>query len=174
MQLKASGERCQISSKEPSLTFFASASGNKSVFGKAHELSGYVEVAWDEREVIVSDPPPKMHIEFPVEHLRSGNELKDREMWKMIDSKRFPKIAADLTEIKLLAMPGSYNAAGQITLAGLARRYEGQFTVKHEGGKFVLDGYLQIDVRDFGLKPVKLLNLSVEPIVKVHLHMVAA
>ena len=174
MQVKAAAHRCDIISKESSLTFFASASGNKSVFGKASELDGFVELGWDAHDVIAADPAPKMHVEFLVEHLRSGNEIKDHEMWKMIDSKRFPKIAADLTEIKLLAMPGSYNASGQITLAGLARKYDGQFTVKHLGEKFVLDGYLQVDVRDFGLKPVKLLTLSVEPLVKVHLHLVAA
>jgi YceI-like domain len=174
MPLKTTGERLDVDSKASSLTFFATASGNKSVFGKAADLNGYVEIAWDRREAIAADPRPQMHVEFLVEHLRSGNELKDREMWKMIDSKRFPKIVADLSELSLLALPGSYNAVGQITMAGLSRTYEGKFSVKRDGGKFVLDGYLQVDVRDFGLKPVKLLTLSVEPVVKVHLHLVAA
>jgi hypothetical protein len=173
MQVKTTGERLDVDHKASSLTFFASASGNKSVFGKAAELNGHVAIAWDAHDAIAADPRPRMHVEFLVENLRSGNELKDREMWKMIDSKRFPKIAADLTELSSLALAGSYNAAGQITMAGLSRKYEGKFSVKRDAGKFVLDGYLQVDVRDFGLKPVKLLTLSVEPVVKVHLHLVA-
>ena len=39
-----------------------------------------------------------MHVEFKVESLRTGNDLQDREMWKLIDSKRFPRIAGDLRE----------------------------------------------------------------------------
>ena len=173
MQFKTTGQRLDVDNKASSLTFFATASGNKSVFGKAAELSGHAEIAWDARDAIAADPRPRMHVEFLVENLRSGNELKDREMWKMIDSKRFPKISADLTELSLLALPGSYNATGQITMAGLSRKYDGKFSVKRDAGRLVLDGYLQVDVRDFGLKPVKLLTLSVEPVVKVHLHLVA-
>jgi hypothetical protein len=37
-----------------------------------------------------------------------------------------------------------------------------------------LDGELMIDVRDFGLKPIKLLVLSVAPLVRVRLHLVTA
>lgn len=173
MEIKTTAQRLEVDKKASSLTFFATASGNKSVFGKAAELNGHVEIAWEPNDAIAVDPRPRMHVEFLVENLRSGNELKDREMWKMIDSKRFPKIAADLTELSLLSPPGSYNAAGQVTMSGLARKYDGKFSVKHEAEKLVLDGYLQVDVRDFGLKPVKLLNLSVEPVVKVHLHLVA-
>ena len=37
----------------------------------------------------------------------------------------------------------------------------------------MLDGEVKIDVRDFGLKPMKLLVLSVAPLVRVRLHLVA-
>ncbi len=71
-------------------------------------------------------PAPRMHLELKVESLRTGNELQDREMWRLIDSKRFPKISADLWEVGAGTAAGRYPAAGQITLAGLGRRYEGE------------------------------------------------
>ena len=69
---------------------------------------------------------------------------------------------------------GRYAAAGQITLAGLARRYESEFTLDYDPKRVILDGEVKIDVRDFGLKPINLLVLSVAPLVRVKLHLVTA
>ena len=40
--------------------------------------------------------------------------------------------------------------------------------------KITVNGEIKIDVRDFGLKPMKLLVLGVAPLVRVRLHLVAA
>ncbi|MGA2760199.1 MAG: hypothetical protein ABSF08_07785, partial [Candidatus Cybelea sp.] len=90
-----------------------------------------------------------------------------------IDSKRFPKVAGDLRMLSSGTVRGRYSAAGQITLAGLARRYEGEFRLERDGQRVSLDGELKIDVRDFGLKPMKLLVLGVAPLVRVRLRLVA-
>jgi hypothetical protein len=142
-------------------------------FGRVTKLSGFVDCAWNADRTIVLDPPPRMHVEFKVEDLRTGNELQDREMWKLIDSKRFPQIAADLRELSPTAAARRYVAAGQITLAGLARPYEGEMSPAFDGQQVTIDGDLEVDVRDFGLKPMKLMVLSVAPLVKVRLHLVA-
>jgi hypothetical protein len=71
------------------------------------------------------------------------------------------------------AVRDRYSAAGQITLAGLARRYEGEFRLDRDPQRIALDGEVKIDVRDFGLKPIKLLVLGVAPLVRVRLHLVA-
>lgn len=157
---------------DSSLRFF-SMTTMYPVFGKVAELVGSIDAAWNGDGTIAADPAPKMHVEFKVEDLRTGNELQDHEMWKLIDSKRFPKIAADLRELKPGAAGGRYTATGQITLAGLSRRYEGEFAPSYDGAQVTIDGDLQVDVRDFGLKPMKLLVLSVAPLVKVRLHLVA-
>lgn len=168
---KAISERYDVASADSSLTFFAMSS-MQSAYGKTTELSGCIDAAWNGDGTVAADPPPKMHVEFKVESLRTGNELQDREMWKLIDSKRFPKISGDLREFSPCAIRGRYTAAGQITLAGLARRYEGEFTLGRDGKHVTLDGELKIDVRDFGLKPMNLLVLSVAPLVRVRLHLV--
>ena len=165
-------ERYEVVSADSSLTFFATSTLYP-VYGKATDLSGYVEAAWNVDGTLANEPPPKMHVELKVESLRTGNELQDREMWKLIDSKRFPKIAADLRELGAGSSPSRYAAAGQITLAGLARRYEGELQPERDGTHVKIAGDINVDVRDFGLKPMNLLVLSVAPLVRVRLYLVA-
>jgi hypothetical protein len=168
----AKSERFEIVSADSSLTFYATAA--QSAYGKSRGLTGYIEAMWDQDGTLMRDPEPQIHVEFSVETLRTGNDLQDGEMWKLIDSKRFPKIAGDLQRFDGEPQRGRYFGSGRITLAGLARTYEGEFTLDRDQRRAVLDGELQIDVRDFGLKPVKLLVLGVAPLVRVRLHVVAA
>lgn len=165
-------ERFEVVSGESSLTFFAT-SQLFPVYGKAMEMSGCVEAAWNPNGTLALHPPPAMRLEFKVESLRTGNELQDREMWKLIDSKRFPRIVGELDELSRGALHGRYTAAGQITLAGLARRYEGELLPSRAGEYVRIRGDINIDVRDFGLKSMKLMVLSVEPLVRVRLRLVA-
>ncbi len=169
---KATAGRFDILGAGSSLTFFATSSV-QSAYGKTTDLSGFIEVAWDPNGDLTTSPSPKMHVEFKVESLRTGNDLQDREMWKLIDSKRFPKIAGDLTSISASSTRGRYLGGGQITLAGLARHYESEFRLERDGNGVSLDGEVNIDVRDFGLKPIKLLVLNVAPLVRVRLHLLA-
>jgi len=169
----ATSRRYEVVPEDSSLTFFALSSA-QSAYGKTTGLSGFIDAAWNGDGTIAKEPAPHMHVEFKVESLRTGNDLQDREMWKLIDSKRFPKIAGDLRTFAPSTVRGRYTAAGQITFAGLARAYEGEFRVERDGKRIVLDGELMIDVRDFGLKPINLLVLSVAPLVRVRLHLVTA
>ena len=173
MAEKPSHERFDVASNDSSLTFFATSTLFP-VYGKATEMTGYVEAAWNKR----TERWPSTHrraciSRLKVESLRTGNELQDREMWKLIDSKRFPKIVGDLRELSAAALPGRYAAAGNITLAGLARRYEGELLPSRDGDSVRIAGEINVDVRDFGLKSMNLLVLSVEPLVRVRLRMVA-
>lgn len=165
-------ERFEVRSADSSLTFFATSTLFP-VYGKVSEMNGYVEAAWSSSGALVVSPLPRMHLEIKVESLRTGNDLQDREMWKLIDSKRFPRIVGDLRELGAAAVPGRYTAAGQITLAGLARRYEGELQLARSGDDLRVAGDISVDVRDFGLKSMNLLVLSVEPLVRVRLRLLA-
>ena len=168
-----SSTRYSVSSRDSSLTFEARSTLH-GVHGKATGLEGYVEAAWEAGGSFAPERPPRMHVEFPVEQLRSGNALQDREMWKMVDSKRFPRISADLRDVRPGPAPGRYLATGDVTLSGRSRRYEGEFAVAHNGDGLTIEGELNVDIREFGLKPPKLLIVTVEPVVRVRLHLVAA
>jgi hypothetical protein len=154
------------------LTFDAKSSLH-AVHGRVTALTGSVDAGFEDDGSLSLSAAPRMHVEFSVEQLRSGNDLQDKEMWKMIDSRRFPLVSADLRSIESVSGGRGYIAAGDITLAGRVRPYSGTITVKGDGERLVVDGGLTIDIRDFGLKPPQLLFIKVDPIVKVSLHLVA-
>ncbi len=165
--------RFAVVTRESTLTFDAKSTLHN-VHGSVTDLAGYVEAAWNDDGTVASDPPPRMHVEFGVQRLRSGNDLQDREMWRLIDSGRFPMVAADLREIGPGAVTERYSAGGDITLAGRTRRYTGEISLRKDGEGIVVDGGLVVDIRDFGLKAPQLLFIKVDPQVKVTLHLVAA
>lgn len=173
MQSRPTYERYEVVEAESSLTFFATSTV-LAAFGKTTKLSGHIEAAWNDDGTLASEPAPRGHVEFMVESLRTGYDLQDHEMWKLIDSKRFPKISADLRDFGYGTARGRYTAVGQVTLAGLARRYEGEVTLDGDSRRMILKGEQKIDVRDFGLKPINLLVLSVAPLVRVRLQLVLA
>ncbi len=140
--------------------------------GSATNVSGYVDAEFT-NATLATDPPPQMHVEIAVEQLRSGNALQDREMWKLIDSRRFPTIAADLRSLANEGGAGRYKARGDITCAGRQRRYEGMLSVACEGERLRVEGELRVDIRDFGMKPPRFLMFKVEPEVNVRLRLVA-
>jgi hypothetical protein len=152
---------------------FEARSTLHTILGKTAALTGYAQVAWDANGMLAAEPAPKMHVEFAAEALSSGNNMQDREMWKVVDSKRFPRVAADLRDLQPARVAGRYAAAGDVTLAGRTRRYDGEFAIVRNGNRISIEGDLKVDIRDFGLKPPSLLLIKVDPVVNVHLHLVA-
>jgi polyisoprenoid-binding protein YceI len=141
------------------------------VHGKASQLSGFLD-ALCEDGALALDPPPKMHVEFPIERLVSGNGLQDKEMWKLLDSKRNPLIRADLRELQ--ASSGTnYAASGEITMCGRSRKYDGTLTVVCSGDEITVSGSVKVDIRDFGIQPPRFLMFTVQPEVNVRLRLLA-
>jgi hypothetical protein len=167
------GRRYEVVTTASTLTFDAQSTLH-GVHGKADALSGFIQTDPSANGSISGPPPPKMHVEFPVESLKSGNAMQDREMYKLVDSQRFPRVTADLKELQPGSSPGTYTAAGDVALAGRGRRYSGDLTFAENGDTVTIEGSLNVDIRDFGLKPPTLLGIiKVEPVVAVHLVLVA-
>jgi len=171
MQLETGTSRYVVVPAASTLKFDVSTSLHP-VHGQASDLHGTIEVSFD-GDTLAHDPAPHMHVEFPVNSLRSGNTLQDREVWKLVDSRRFPMVAGDLRALRPNGKTYHYFAAGDITLAGRQRRYDGELTVTREGERLTVEGELTFDVRHFGLKPPQMLMFKVDPHIKVHLRVVA-
>jgi polyisoprenoid-binding protein YceI len=173
MPLSGQCSRYAVDTGASQLSFEASSTLHP-VRGQSTAVRGTVSAAWNDHGTLASDPAPTMRVELNVESLSSGNALQDREMWKLIDSKRFPIIAAELRDIAPGTPSGTYAASGDITLAGRVRRYSGSLTVLHDGDRVTVDGTLTLDITDYGLQPPRLLMFKVSPQVRVNLHLVAA
>ena|ERR1700722_3535400 len=173
MPLSAQCSPYAVDSGASRLSFEASSTLHP-VRGQSTAVSGTVNAAWNDDGTLATDPAPAMRVQLNVESLSSGNAMQDREMWKLIDSKRFPIIAAELRDIAPGTPPGTYTASGDITLAGRVRRYSGSLTVQHDGDQTTVDGALTLDITDYGLQPPRLLMFKVSPQVRVNLHLVAA
>jgi hypothetical protein len=161
-----------VSTSESSLVFEARSTLH-AVRGKATGLSGYVDLSWESDGTVGTLPPPAMHVEFPVDQLRTANALMDHEMHRLIGCASYPRIAADLRELHPDAAPAHFDAVGDITLAGRARRYEGTLTLSPAADRVTIDGELNVDIRDFGLRPPSLLIVKVDPVVRVRLRLIA-
>lgn len=136
-------------------------------------LTGYVTAGWNADGSLGTTPQPAVHVEFPIDQVASGNAIQDREMRKLVDAARFPKVAADLRSLELLSPPSRYKASGEITFAGRARAYDGEVTITGDPESVTIDGELPVDIRDFGLKPPSLVILKVDPVLRIRLRLVA-
>jgi polyisoprenoid-binding protein YceI len=114
------------------------------------------------------------HLALPVDRLRSGNPLEERELKRRIDARRFPSIDGDLSALTPADDAGRYVASGDVTFRGVRRTYEEEIAVEPlDGGGVRIRGRAVFDVRDFGMEPPRILLLRVHPDVTVAIDVVA-
>jgi polyisoprenoid-binding protein YceI len=137
-------------------------------------LEGWLELDVADGVKVNLAVAPAGHLELPVERLRSGNALEDRELLRRIDSRRYPTIAGDLSVMKDTDDDGRYAVAGDVTFRGVTRRYEDDMTVERLDPKTIrLSGQSTFDVRDFGMEPPRILMFKVQPDVVVAVEIIA-
>jgi polyisoprenoid-binding protein YceI len=137
-------------------------------------LEGYLDLAIGAGGVIDVDAEPEGRLSFPVERLRSGNPLEDRELRRRIDARRHPTITGVLTGLAPCAGTGRYRVTGDLTFRGVTRGREDEMTIVCEDDDTLrLDGESRFDVRDFEMEPPRILMLRVEPEVEVRVEIVA-
>jgi polyisoprenoid-binding protein YceI len=133
---------------------------------------------WIELDLDGGGPGLRMqgaHLELPVERLRSGNALEDRELKRRIDARRFPTINGDLTGMEAIDGSDRYRVRGDVTFRGVTRPREDEMTVALDGGgdTLRLQGSSVFDIRDFGMEPPRILLLKVAPDVTITVDIVA-
>ncbi|MGZ4702644.1 MAG: YceI family protein, partial [Ilumatobacteraceae bacterium] len=138
----------------------------------AEGLEGWLELDSSDGK-INNDQASRGHLEFPIDNLKSGNPLEDREMRRRTDARRYPTISGDLKAMKQTGDTSRYLVSGDLTFRGVARTYEDEMTVEIDGGTVNLAGQSTFDIRDFGMEPPRILMLRVQPEVTVRVEIVA-
>lgn len=137
-------------------------------------LEGYVDLDDDGDEVALA-VPPAAKLSLPVERLSSWNPLEDRELRKRIDAARFPTIDGVLTHVERVHGTNRYRATGDLVFRGVSRECRDELTLEVVDAATVrVAGRSTFDVRDFGMRPPRVLMLRVEPEVVVRIEVVAA
>jgi polyisoprenoid-binding protein YceI len=140
---------------------------------EAEGLEGWLELEISDGSINV-DQAPRAHLEFPVENLKSGNPLEDRELRRRIDSRRYPMIAGDLKSMKAANEAQQHIVGGDLSFRGVTRTYEDEMTFAALDELTVsLTGQSTFDIRDFGMEPPRILMLKVQPEVTVRVEIVA-
>jgi polyisoprenoid-binding protein YceI len=117
---------------------------------------------------------PQAKVSLPVDQLKSGNPLEDRELRRRIDARRFPTIDGELLEIQPTGIGGGYLVRGQVTFQGISRSYAREMSFTAVDDRTLrIEGESTFDVRDFEMEPPKILMLKVEPEVRVRIEIVA-
>jgi polyisoprenoid-binding protein YceI len=140
---------------------------------EANALSGVIECEIDDQGQPRLDQPYKAELSLPVEAIKSGNGIQDREMRRRFDVGRYPTITARVTKGEALEGEGHYRAIAQLTMHGQTREITGDIQLHVDGTTMTIDGQQVINVKDFGIDPPRLIILKVEPDVDLTVHIVA-
>jgi polyisoprenoid-binding protein YceI len=111
--------------------------------------------------------------EVPVRSLRSGNALEDAELQRRVDAGRFPTIVGELRRATKLDDEGRFEVEGDLTFHGVTRPATGELLLTLQGDRLRIEGESVFDVRQFGVKPPRILMLRVDPEVRVRIALVA-
>jgi polyisoprenoid-binding protein YceI len=139
----------------------------------ANALSGVIDCEVDDQGKPRLDQPYSAEVSLPVDAIKSGNGLQDREMRRRFDAGRYPTITARVIKGEALEGDGHYRAIAQLTLHGQTREITGEIQLHVDGTTMTIDGQQVINVKDFGIDPPRLIILKVEPDVDLTVHIVA-
>ena len=138
-------------------------------------LEGYVDVDDRRGGGAVLAVPAAGRVSLEVDRLSSGNPLEDRELRNRVDAARFPTIDGVLTDSQRLDGTDRYRVTGDVSLRGVSRSCRDELSLEVLDDRTVrLTGGSTFDVRDFGVKPPRLLMLRVDPEVAVRIDIIAA
>lgn len=133
-------------------------------------VSGWVELRIGPDGLPDLSRRPAAHVEFELARLRSGNPLLDRETGRRVSADRHPVVTADLDDLEATDHPRRYRATGMVRFHGHEQRLTGFVDVDQTDHGVELNAWCRFDVRDFDVKPPRLLALRVHPEVEVMLH----
>jgi polyisoprenoid-binding protein YceI len=113
---------------------------------------------------------------IPVATLRSGNDGLDKNMHKALKAVVHPEITFTFVRFVTGGAPGTLQAHGRLTVAGVERDLALEITTARNGDTLVVKGHVQLLMTDFGIAPPKAMlgMLKTDPKVTVTVEAVLA
>ena len=102
----------------------------------------------------------KGSMEISVLDLVSDNQKRDEHMQEVLESSSFPKAIFTLKEVVAKGGDG-YTLKGTMTLHGVTKPLSFEGSMSDDGGKLHIKATSMIKMTDFGIKPIKLMFLTV-------------
>ena len=112
------------------------------------------------------------YIEADVSQLKTGKKLEDMALSKQIDAKKYPTVRYEVRSVE--GGPENFKLSGAFTFHGVTQDFVEECRAEVNGGKLRVEGEHTFDIRDFGVKPFKILNMSIKPEVRLTVHLVGA
>lgn len=132
--------------------------------GETSSVSGEVTVEIADGAIVL-DPAPSGYVEMPVDALESGHTLQDKEMRRRVEAKKFPTIRYRLDEAS--GGPEQFKLLGTLSFHGVEQQFTEEATARVDGDTLYVEGEHTFNIRDFDVKPPKMLGLQVYPEVRV-------
>lgn len=108
----------------------------------------------------------KGSIEVSMGDLFSDNKKRDEHMQEALESSSFPKAVFDVKEV--VAKGGdNYTLKGTMNLHGVAKPMSFEGIISDEGNKVRIKALSSLKMTDFGIKPIKMMFLTVRDQVDV-------
>lgn len=99
-------------------------------------------------------------IEVSMSDLISDNKKRDANMQETLESGLFPKAAFEVKDV-VSKGGNSYILKGMMTLHGVTKAMNFESTITQEGSKVRIKGSSVMKMSDFGIKPPKMVFLTV-------------
>ncbi len=110
-------------------------------------------------------------IDVSIADLFSDNKKRDEHMQEALESPDFPKVSVDIKEV--VAKGGDhYTLKGAMTLHGVTKPISFDGTIADESGKVHIKATSAIKMTDFGIKPIKMVFLTVRDQVDLNVDVV--
>jgi polyisoprenoid-binding protein YceI len=163
-----------VISPERSQVWIDARSNVHPIHSSTDGLEGFVDLDLSSDGTVDLNAPSSGKLSLPVDKLKSGNRMEDRELQKRIDARRFPTIEGVLTGLEKADEPGSYQVSGDVTFRGVTCHEQDLMTITSvDDDTVMLAGKSRFDIRKFGMEPPRVLMLKVEPEVDIRVEIVA-
>ena len=110
----------------------------------------------------MEESPTTLHgsIEVTMADFMSDNRRRDEHMHEAFESAIFPKAIFEIKEIVAKGSDG-YTLKGMMNFHGVTKAMSFESMITQDGGKIRIKGSANMKMSDFGMKPIKMLFLTV-------------